>query len=178
MAMLAVSTGNRPLQTQVLKVTDGEISQTLQQAMCELLQIHEDPSRSSFVKFEFGLLMHQIYIMVLGPSIQPCLSLTWQLHEQKSRRSPCFKEHARRHVPSWRTATLRTSTCKNRRGMGHERSSAVCLFRHGCRYGRWLVFCDHEMIRSLRLLGRQLENWAGQCARSLRFRWFMMVYAI
>jgi hypothetical protein len=133
--MLAVSTGNRPLQTQVLKVTDGEISQTLQQAMCELLQIHEDPSRSSFVKFEFGRLMHQIYIMVLGPSIQPCLSLTWQLHEQKSRRSPCFKEHARRHVPSWRTATLRTSTCKNRRGMGHERSSAVCLFRHGCRYG-------------------------------------------
>ena len=83
--MPAVSAGNRPLQTQVLKVTDGEIAQTLQQAMCELLQIHEDPSRSSFVKFEFGRLMHQIYIMVLGPSIQPCLSRSLaEVHASKS----------------------------------------------------------------------------------------------
>ena len=29
--------------------------------------------------------------MVFWPSIQPCLSLTWQLHEQKSRRSPCTR---------------------------------------------------------------------------------------
>ena len=41
---------HRPLQTQVLKVTEGEISQTLQQ-VCELLQFHEGLSRSSFSMF-------------------------------------------------------------------------------------------------------------------------------